>query len=61
MLYIIFCANNTLEDSPPQDEPYMTELSLTITEVQATLEALDVTKATGPDGISAYLLKETDL
>ncbi|CAB3993425.1 Hypothetical predicted protein [Paramuricea clavata] len=38
----------------------MTELCLTVTEVQATtLEALDVTKATGPDGIPAHLLKET--
>jgi hypothetical protein len=48
-----------LEDSPLPDEPYMTELCLTVTEVQATLEALDVTKATGPDGIPAHLLKET--
>jgi hypothetical protein len=42
-----------LEDSPVPDEPYMTELCLTVTEVQATLEALDVTKATGQDGIPA--------
>ena len=48
-----------LEDRPLPDEPYMTELCLTVTEVQATLEALDVTKATGPDGIPAHLLKET--
>jgi hypothetical protein len=31
-----------LEDSPLPDEPYMTELCLTVTEMQATLEALDV-------------------
>ena len=45
--------------TPPPDEPCMTELSLTVPEVQSILERLDVTKATGPDGISARLLKET--
>ena len=45
--------------TPPPDESCMTELSLTVPEVQSILERLDVTKATGPDGISARLLKET--
>ncbi len=37
----------------------MTDLTLTVEEVQAALESLDSTKATGPDGIPARLLKET--
>lgn len=35
------------------------QLTLTVGEVQTILEYLDVTKATGPDSISAKLLKET--
>ena len=37
----------------------MSELTLTVSEVQFVLEALDVTKATGPDKIPAKLHKET--
>ena len=40
-------------------EPVMTDLTLTVEEVQAVLENLDSTKATGPDNIPARLLKET--
>ena len=39
--------------------PDMSELTLTVSEVQSMLEALDDTKATGPDKIPAKLLKET--
>ena len=37
----------------------MSKLTLTISEVQSVLEALDVMKATGPDQIPAKLLRET--
>ena len=40
-------------------EPVMTDLTLTVEEVQAVLENFDSTKATGPDNIPARLLKET--
>ena len=43
----------------PDDTPNITDVNLTVYEVQAVLEALDVTKATGSDGIPARLLKET--
>ena len=39
--------------------PDMSELTLTASEVQSVLEALDVTKAPGSDKIPAKLLKET--
>ena len=39
--------------------PDMSESTLTVSEVQPVPEALDVTKATGPDKIPAKLLKET--
>ena len=43
-----------------QAEPaVMTDLTLTVEEVQALHESLDSSKATGPDGIPARLLKET--
>ena len=43
-----------------QVEPaVITELALSVEEVQAVLGSLDSTKATGPDGIPARLLKET--
>ena len=37
----------------------MSELALTVSEVQSVLEELDVTKATGSYKIPAKLLKET--
>ena len=37
----------------------MTDLCLTVGEVQSILESLNVNKATGPDGIPALLLNET--
>ena len=40
-------------------EPTTCQLMLAVGEVQTILESLDVTKATGPDGIPAKLLKET--
>lgn len=40
-------------------EPTTCQLTLETGEVQNVLESLDVTKATGPDGIPAKLLKET--
>ncbi|CAB4000068.1 RNA-directed DNA polymerase from mobile element jockey [Paramuricea clavata] len=43
----------------PDDTPNITNVNLTVYEIQAVLEALDVTKATGSDGIPARLLKET--
>ncbi|CAB4017824.1 Hypothetical predicted protein [Paramuricea clavata] len=43
----------------PDDTPNITDLNLTVYKIQAVLEALDVTKATGSDGIPARLLKET--
>ena len=52
-------------DSPVEEitcEPsdtVMVDLTLTVTTVQAALEALEVGKATGPDEIPAKLLKET--
>ena len=45
--------------TPPENQPIMTELCLTLPVVQAVLVSLDVTKATGPDEIPARLLKET--
>ena len=43
----------------PDDTPNITDVNLTVYKLQAVLEALDVTKATGSDGIPARLLKET--
>ena len=40
-------------------EPVLTDLTLTVEEVQAVLENLESTKATGPDNIPARLLKGT--
>ena len=37
----------------------LSELTITVSDVQSVLEALDVTKATGPDKIPAKRLKET--
>ena len=37
----------------------LSEIILTVEEVQAVLETLDVTKPTGPDNVPARLLKET--
>ena len=37
----------------------LSEIILTVEEVQALLETLDVTKATGPDNVPARLLRET--
>ena len=47
---------NEIYDS---NQTALTELSLTNDEVRAVLLSLDVSKATGPDGIPARLLRET--
>ena len=47
---------NEIYDS---NQTALTELSLTNDEVPAVLLSLDVSKATGPDGIPARLLRET--
>ena len=51
------------EESRPQltpiDGPVLEEISLSPYEVVAALRSLHVSKASGPDGISARLLKET--
>ena len=45
-------ADNYEDTDHEQAEPaVMTDLTLTVEEVQAALESLDITKATGPDGI----------
>ena len=41
------------------DEPIMTDLIFSEAEVSCVLRSLDSSKATGPDGIPARLLKET--
>ena len=45
--------------SEPDNAPVITDLTLTVDEVQSVLEKLDTTKATGPDDIPARLLRET--
>ena len=46
--------------TPPMPTgPFLTEITLTPNKVLGTLQALEFSKATGPDGISARLLKET--
>ena len=50
-------ASETYNTAVP--EPTTCQLTLTVGGVQTILESLDVTKATGPDGIPAKLLKET--
>ncbi len=55
-------ANGTVEPRPqlpPTSGPTFSEISLSPCEVVAALRSLDVTKASGPDEISARLLKET--
>ncbi|CAB4032685.1 Hypothetical predicted protein, partial [Paramuricea clavata] len=47
------------ETSHDLETPVLSEIILTVEEVQAVLETLDVTKATGPDNVPARLLKET--
>ena len=42
----------------PIDEPVLEEISLSLSEVVAALLSLHVSKASGPDGISARLLKK---
>ena len=57
----VYTASDNHEDTDhEQVEPaVITELALSVEEVQAVLGSLDSTKATGPDGIPARLLKET--
>ena len=53
-------ADNYEDTDHEQAEPaVMTDLALSVEEMQAVLGSLDCTKATGPDGIPARLLKET--
>ena len=53
-------ADNYEDTDHEQAEPaVMTDLALSVEEVQAVLGSLDCTKATGPDGIPARLLKGT--
>ena len=55
-------ANDIVEPRPqlpPTSGPTFSEISLSPCEVVAALRSLDVTKASGPDEISARLLKET--
>jgi hypothetical protein len=47
------------ETSHDLETPVLSEIILTVEEVQAVLETLDVTKAAGPDNVPARLLKET--
>jgi hypothetical protein len=51
--------HETCPQSAPIDGPVLNEISLTPCEVVAALRSLDVSKASGPDGIPARLLKET--
>ena len=44
--------------SSPSVGPFITDLQISVTEVQAHLRQLDVNKATGSDGIPSRLLKE---
>ena len=58
----VYTSADNYEDTADheQAEPaVMTDLALSVEEVQAVLGSLDCTKATGPDGIPARLLKET--
>ena len=56
----VFTTDNLSEDSTSETSyPTVTELSFSANEVQTVLDALEVTKATGPDEIPARLLKET--
>ena len=47
------------EDVIESDEPIMTDLTFCEAEVSYVLRSLDSSKATGPDGIPARLLRET--
>ena len=56
----VFSINKKNKESVIEsDEPIMTDLSFSEAEVSCVLKSLDSNKATGPDGISARLLKET--
>ena len=57
----VFDSDDSLreETSHELETPVLSEIILTVEEVQAVLETLDVTKATGPDNVPARLLKET--
>ena len=56
----VFSINKKNKESVIEsDKPIMTDLSFSEAEVSCVLKSLDSNKATGPDGISARLLKET--
>ncbi|CAB3992988.1 Hypothetical predicted protein, partial [Paramuricea clavata] len=57
----VFDSDDSLREETSHDleTPVLSEIILTVEEVQAVLETLDVTKATGPDNVPARLLKET--
>ena len=56
----VFSINKKNKESVIEsDELIMTDLSFSEAEVSCVLKSLDSNKATGPDGISARLLKET--
>ena len=59
--FSVFDSDDSLREETSHDleTPVLSEIILTVEEVQAVLETLDVTKATGPDNVPARLLKET--
>ena len=56
----VFESDDAVNDTSYESKALVvSEIILTVEKVQAVLETLDVTKATGPDNVPARLLKET--
>ena len=56
----VFESDDAVNDTSYESKALeLSEIILTVDEVQAVLETLDVAKATGPDNVPARLLKET--